>query len=621
MTNKEIKNNSSKSILFCLILFYVANFPNKTNANDTFTDFLWQEPLSSINQELLDDVLIYQLDSDLTITLTDISSDRNLSNLGVKETFSFRQVWGQDNRFSPALSGVGAESPTTEINTTVRVRFSRPIDYPAFSVFSLSESTLDTSIARVTFLGTNRGLSTVNLYDAVSVCPYKTSEGGSSLNGIRWFEGCEADLWGRINAKDVSYFDVQIKGREPYVGYASLWVGLAPASISGHIFLDSGSGDAIAHDGQINGSEAGLGGVNLKLLDNSGGNCSASAPVLAKTITNGDGSWQLEMSVDHAGTPACLVAETPSGLRPVSELAGTAGAAITLGASDDARMSLTVPKPGTVWEGINFGKVALPQLVPDQQGTVAPGSGIDYAHQFTAGTAGIVDFTLVNPTSTPATPAWNQTVLRDPSCDGNPDSALPVVGVPVVAGQQVCLVVRVNAPANTPVGAQHRVDLVANQQLANILLEDTVQVTDMTLVQDAQLRLEKRVQNLGPNGDGSIGNYLDMEFSTRNEGEPCDVLRYDILYTNMGTTPVTAFSVTDATPAFTFLTAPAACPNNLPDSLTGCNLLTPEGNNAQGYEGSLQWQFTGHLAPGSQGSVSYDVRIFGPTSSLDSNCK
>ncbi|MFO7909032.1 MAG: hypothetical protein R6U42_03215 [Halomonas sp.] len=383
--------------------------------------------------------------------------------------------------------------------------------------------------------------------------------------------------------------------------------------IGGRVFNDNGLNSAtggIAHDGEVNGDEAGLGGVAVKALDN----CQPG-DVLAETTTNGDGEWSLSLSVDDEGKGACLVAETPDGFRAISESDGTADSDITLNALDDAEMTFAVPAPGTVWDGINFGKVGSPRLVPDNQGSVTPGNVIDYRHQFTAATAGEVAFSLANPTSTPDSPAWRQQVYPDPSCSGEADFSAPLT-VNVEAEEQRCLLVRVFAPADAPTGAQHSVALTATQTLTlddNSTVTDSVAVTDITRVQTGQLGLEKRVRNIGVDGEPDTTDDGDSDFQTRNQGEPCDVLRYEIRYTNTGTTPMADLEVNDATPAFTSLAAQAECPASvaLPGNLTSCTLATPAGTNAVGYQGSVAWQFDGQLAPGAQGTVHYDVRIEG----------
>ncbi|WP_404414190.1 CshA/CshB family fibrillar adhesin-related protein [Vreelandella aquamarina] len=464
------------------------------------------------------------------------------------------------------------------------------IDWQGNGVFSGDNDQIATDVSDV------NGNGVINL----TVTVPDDAQPGETFARFRWSN--QNDLSPNAIAADGEVEDYRITILEP------------TTRISGRVFNDNGLNGGTAHDGEVNGDEAGLGGVVVKALDNSNGNCQPG-DVLAETTTNGAGEWSLSLSVDDEGKDACLVAETPNGFRAISESDGTADSDITLNALDDAEMTFTVPAPGTAWDGINFGKVGSPRLVPDNQGSVTPGNVIDYRHRFTAATAGEVAFSLANPTSTPDSPAWRQQVYPDPSCSGEADFSAPLT-VNVEAEEQRCLLVRVFAPADAPTGAQHSVALTATQTLTlddNSTVTDSVAVTDITRVQTGQLGLEKRVRNIGVDGEPDTTDDGDSDFQTRNQGEPCDVLRYEIRYTNTGTTPMADLEVNDATPAFTSLAAQAECPASvaLPGNLTSCTLATPAGTNAVGYQGSVAWQFDGQLAPGAQGTVHYDVRIEG----------
>jgi len=394
-------------------------------------------------------------------------------------------------------------------------------------------------------------------------------------------------------------------------------VTVAPAAtagpLSGWVFEDNGVG-ATAHDGQKGLDEPGLPNVPVTLyhdVDNNG-ECSAGDPVLAVATTDGDGAWQLVAAQADVGKNACLVVATPNGLLSVSENSGSAGAGINTGAANDDVMTLTVPPTGTVWDGILFGDAGLPILEPDQQGVVAPGGSRFYSHRFTARSAGSVDFALEAPTTSPAAPAWNDALYRDDNCNGELDGAdasLPLVGVNVTAGDRLCLLAKVFAPADAPVEALHSRPLSATQTYTGTAFQATAQVTDTTRLAAGQLQLEKQVRNIGPDGIANTGDDVDATDTTANQAAPGDVLRYRLIFRNQGSNPLTEVIVTDSTPAFSALNAAATCPAALPAALSACALSAPDGSNGSGYQGGLQWQFTGELQPGGQGVVSYDVRV------------
>ncbi|MGJ3257827.1 MAG: GEVED domain-containing protein [Alcanivorax sp.] len=399
---------------------------------------------------------------------------------------------------------------------------------------------------------------------------------------------------------------------------------LSQTRLSGSVINDNGVGGGNAHDGVRNGAEKGLADVPVRLLhdaDNSG-TCEDGEPEIALTTTDGNGDWFLDLPASESGKDACLVVQTLNGFRSVSENSG--GNPVVAGDVDDDLMVLTVPAAGSVWQGLLFGDVGLPILRPDQQGDVAPGNSIIYPHRFTSATAGTVDFSLVSPQSSPATPAWGQQVFIDAGCDGElnaGDGGLAVTGINVSPDETLCLLVKVFAPEDAPLGAQHSVTVRASQMLSGTLFEEQTEVEDLTRVQLGQLALVKAVRNIGPDGIADTGDDVDVAFGDSNEASPCDVLRYRLTFRNSGVRPLDEVRVHDATPAFTQLAAPLGCPSGLPDALTGCTPQTSDGPNAVGYEGGVEWVFSGRLAPGGEGQVSYDVRLSGPRPGVNAQCQ
>ena len=384
-------------------------------------------------------------------------------------------------------------------------------------------------------------------------------------------------------------------------------------TLSGWVFEDNGTG-AVAHDGDKGDDEPGLANLPVRLYHDADhdGVCAQTDTVLAETTTDGDGAWALTPPLADVGKAACLLVQTPNGYQSISENAGAGGASLAVGAADDDTMTLSVPSSGTVWSDILFGDVGLPVLEPDRQGVVDAGSSLFYEHRFTARTAGTVDFTLGAADTVPAAPAWTDTLYRDSNCNGVLDSgeaAQPVTGVAVQAGDSVCLLVKVFAPADAPLDALHSRPLLASQAFTGTGLQAQVQVRDTTRLSAGKLRLEKQVRNIGPDGVQGTADDVDSSDGTANQAAPGDVLRYRLIFSNQGAKALAEVTVNDSTPAFSALNAAAVCPAALPDDLSGCSLSTPDGSNGPGYEGALQWLFSGQLLPGNQGVVRYDVRV------------
>ncbi|WP_169745550.1 CshA/CshB family fibrillar adhesin-related protein [Isoalcanivorax pacificus] len=384
----------------------------------------------------------------------------------------------------------------------------------------------------------------------------------------------------------------------------------AAGVLSGRVFNDTGAGGN-AHDGLQSAQESGVPGVLVQLLHDldSSGTCDANDAVLASAITDGEGRWRLQPALADVGLAACIHVQTPASHLLVSENDG--GHPLSNAQPDDGRMALTVQPFGTDWDNILFGLAPRATFAPDQLGNVLPGASILYPHRYTAGTEGTLSFQWLNAHAAPDTPGWSTQLYRDLDCDGavNGADALLTGPQPVSPGEVVCLLAHVFSPADAPLGAQHSVQLQAQLVLANSSLNDTALVTDLTRVLPGQLVLEKRVRNIGPDGIAGSGDDVDAVDNLSNQALPGDVLRYRILFRNAGVQALDQVRIHDATPAFTALAAAAACPAQLPPGLSGCVLLTPEGANGSGYEGSLQWQFTGALPAGATGEVRYDVRV------------
>ena len=396
--------------------------------------------------------------------------------------------------------------------------------------------------------------------------------------------------------------------------------------LQGQVLLDNGVGGGTAHNGQQDGDEIGIPDITVRLLEDSDddGQCPANAPVLHTTTTQGDGGWQIAPTPAQAGTAVCLVVDTPTGRRPVSESGGTGS--VTLGARDDARLAFTLPPTDTAWEGINVGMIETPTLAAGQQAVVTPGRFAVFRHRLVATSDATLDIAL-NATTTPTTPPWEQAVYRNQACDGDltsADRALPLTNIAVAADQPICLVVQTFAPAEAAPGAQQRLALTATQTLTladGSTASDQVSLVNTATVQGDALVLTKEVRNIGLDGVQGNNDDGDSAYTDRNQAKPCEVLRYRITYTNTGTTALADVSLKDATPAFTFLADELSCPTQLPDSLTACTPSTPNGTNAEFHEGAVQWQFTGQLTPGAQGNVTYDVRLQGPRPGYNVQCE
>lgn len=88
------------------------------------------------------------------------------------------------------------------------------------------------------------------------------------------------------------------------------------------------------------------------------------------------------------------------------------------------------------------------------------------------------------------------------------------------------------------------------------------------------------------------------------DAAPGSTITYTIGYRNAGTTTISNLRIVDATPPFTTYGASSCGP--LPAGLTGCTVAVQP---AQGGTGTVEWRFTGTLAPGAAGNVTVSVAI------------
>lgn len=368
--------------------------------------------------------------------------------------------------------------------------------------------------------------------------------------------------------------------------------------IRGSVFEDNGLTGGTANNGVRDGAELGFENILVELRDPANSNA-----LVSSALTDGNGNYTLTAPNSFAGTTLDVIAKTSNGYVSIGENVGSTGSSNANTRDDKITLS---PTSGTVYTNVDFGDVNINTFTPDNTGTVQAAQIRFYSHEFTAGTAGEVTFSETD-IQTPSGLNWQNIIYRDTDCSGELNSveaSAAISGsITVTANEKICIINKVFAPSNAPVNAQFINEITADfiytgETPDGLTAQQTV--TDVTTLAVAGLVLDKKVQNITTSG--ALG--------TSNTALPGHQLRYTVNFANNSAGSISDLVIRDTVPAYTSLQAPATCPGALPNNLTTCAVVTPiTANNVIGYQGAIEWSFTGNLAAGQQGTVTFDVTV------------
>jgi hypothetical protein len=186
------------------------------------------------------------------------------------------------------------------------------------------------------------------------------------------------------------------------------------------------------------------------------------------------------------------------------------------------------------------------------------GQSVAYAHIYVAGSAGIVTFSSQD-TPTPSGLLWSSVLYRDDACDGllnAPDSVI-TGPISVVAGEQICILDKVNTPAGANNGVSDATTVRASEVWFVPTQTPSSQThilanTDITTVSSAGLTLHKEVRVLSTcpaDAAASIANATPYASSGR--ANPGAFLEYRLRYSNNTSAPLTSVKVFDTVPVYT----------------------------------------------------------------------
>ncbi|SMY18046.1 GEVED domain-containing protein [Photobacterium aquimaris] len=384
--------------------------------------------------------------------------------------------------------------------------------------------------------------------------------------------------------------------------------------LSGIVFEDNGIGSATAaHDGIQDGSEVGLGNFTVTVTFNDTGVAGfTTGDVIATAVTSGNGAYQMIIGVDFSGKNLLLNVVQQADWIDISEANVTSIPQVTSVNVIDSQMTINA-SAGDDISGLNFGKVREPRIEPDNFSDAEPNKIVIFPHKFTAATSGNVLFNVINTTASPVNNSWSTVLYRDNDCNGVIDGAdVQIISSVALNGEsEVCLLSKVFVPANASLNAIYHYDITADMILSDsigsghgvtrlVSNKDTVRVT---FGGSGELKIEKTVKNI-----------TNSESESRsNQAKPGDILEYKIYFINNGSGVIDMLKINDAVPEYTILSESISCTTPatlLPSTLTSCTVSFPNStDNTIGYEGNIEWQFDGTLAPAENGYVTYQVTV------------
>jgi uncharacterized repeat protein (TIGR01451 family) len=293
----------------------------------------------------------------------------------------------------------------------------------------------------------------------------------------------------------------------------------------------------------------------------------------------------------------CAVVTPPSTATPTTADVVFSVTSTNSGSTDSLKDTLTVDEN----RSITFN--------PDNNGQVAPGGTVVYTHTITntgnvteGDAAGELLLNLNTPTNGFTTTVYvdlNKDGIAQPTelLTGNDLATLlagSAGGAGLQAGESINILVKVEAPANAPIGQQEitTVTLVPTGAINGEAAPVVGAKTDSTTVTDGQVRLDK-TQALDAACDGTADGAFSNNVISAKPGA-CVV--YRIVATNEGNAAVTNVVVNDSAPTFTTLQTIPAASN---DGTTGTVSVTA----------TTATNTVGTMAPAATANLLFSVKI------------
>jgi uncharacterized repeat protein (TIGR01451 family) len=356
--------------------------------------------------------------------------------------------------------------------------------------------------------------------------------------------------------------------------------GLSSGSvITGRVFRDTGVGaGGVANDGIQNGTELGMGGVIVTAAH------ASCTPTTCVTTTDGNGDYVLRLPSGVTG--AITLTETnPTGILSTG---GTVGnSAGSYNRTTDV-ITFTVAA-GVTYTALNFADVPVDQFMTDGAQAATAGSVVFYPHRYIAGTAENVSF-VISSVAAPVILGWSEVLYVDANCNAVIDAAevIAPASLTLIAGQEVCLLVKEFVPASAALNAQNSVTITANMS---------------TTFSAAAVNFSYIHHDVTTVGQPTSAGLVLVKSVNTTSALPGSSLVYTIAYTNNSSGALSSVVINDMTPAYTLYQS-SSC-GILPLNFSGCSVTAP----SVGAVGAIIYTFTGTLAPTKSGAVTFTVQV------------
>lgn len=357
--------------------------------------------------------------------------------------------------------------------------------------------------------------------------------------------------------------------------------------LSGQVIADTGTGNGSAHDGALNGGEAGLAAVSVRIETPDG-------QTIAVTSTDDLGNWSVDLPPGFEG-PALARVVVPDGMLAISKSISGSPAIVSSPPNDGGGILLDLAADSIV-SNLAFGLVPVPRLSENSVAYAQSGQIALLFHDYVAGSKGSVAFS-VEDLSLPSEGAASVALFHDEDCDGTLGA---VISAPfaVEVGDRICILSRVATGSGLPDGAAITYRLTAITAFDDVSVTLQADNTDrVTIGSGGGIIVEKTVENL---------TRMTGE-SHSNSGGPADILLYRIRITNTGIDSVRGVHIHDHTPPYTSLDGGITQTLTI-GSGTECTLALPD-IVTPGYVGGIRWECDGEVLPGSAATFEFRTRI------------